>query len=101
VILFDFLPFYAIGDAAAEQLPRVIQSFDSECRCFHYRKFEAESLRRTGHLSTRSFLGSQSHSRISCLCVCARVLFVYAPSVNVLCFCLFTFVCVFIVFCNR
>jgi len=27
-------------------------------------------------------LGSQSHSRISSLCVCARVPFVYKPSVN-------------------
>jgi len=29
-----------------------------------------------------SLLGSQSHSRISSLCVCARVPFVYTPSVN-------------------
>ena len=28
-------------------------------------------------------LGSQSHSRISSLCVCARVTFVYKPSVNI------------------
>jgi len=98
VILFDFLTFYAICDAAAEQLPRLIPSFDSECRCLKYRKLEADSLRRTGHLLLRSSLGSQSHSWISSLCVCAHVLFVYERSVNVLLFCLF-FCCIF--FRNR
>jgi len=39
LLLYVFLLFFAIGDAAAEQRPR-----------FEYRKPEAESLRRTRHI---------------------------------------------------
>jgi len=40
-------------------------------------------LTRPKHLSREFPSGSQSHSRISCLCVCARVLFVYKTSEHI------------------